>query len=463
WDQAPDKLRHYELSLTYDDRGNIVRKDQHDAITSGKKELVQTTTTYSFTRTYKPAQPHQAVGVPNNPYFYDADGNFLGLQDAKGKWIRQVQWNAADRMTLVTDGPSSTEYNYDDTGQRAIERGPAGETATLNPWVTVRNTTEIYKHIWAGDDRIGTQRDDGGNQELKQYFLHKDLQGSTNIVTDITGNTFQHHEYFATGEVWVDEKSTVFRTPYQFGGGYVDEVRAITNFGARWYDQNREMFYAPDSVLVDDPYAMVQTPQLRAAYAYAGSNPITYIDPGGLQYTPAQKAAQQRARALVKSNLAGFRAHIAARPALQAELAANLKTRLPRSFVRLALDIDAAELNQKRFEMIDDIAKPFVEINISTGQVQLSPGLFKQFTVREGKKAASTTSNAPNATNGTGAPSANSSAVNVAPAQGHNPAPQDANAGAPVKAGKPLPPIPKKPAKPLPQPPIAGNDPKGSL
>jgi hypothetical protein len=28
--------------------------------------------------------------VPNNPYFYDADGNFLGLQDSKGKWIRQI-------------------------------------------------------------------------------------------------------------------------------------------------------------------------------------------------------------------------------------------------------------------------------------------------------------------------------------------------------------------------------------
>jgi len=42
--------------------------------------------------------------------------------------------------------------------------------------------------VWAGNDRIGTQRDDGGNQEIKQYFLHKDLQGSTNIVTDITGN-----------------------------------------------------------------------------------------------------------------------------------------------------------------------------------------------------------------------------------------------------------------------------------
>ena len=104
-------------------------------------------------------------------------------------------------MTLVTDGPSSTEYRYDDSGQRTIERGPAGETAFVNPWVTTRNRNEMFKHIWVDNDRIATQRDDGPYEELKRYFLHKDLQGSTNVVTDAGGETFQHHEYFPNGDV----------------------------------------------------------------------------------------------------------------------------------------------------------------------------------------------------------------------------------------------------------------------
>ena len=74
----------------------------------------------------------------------------LGLKDSKGKFIRQIQWDANDRMTLVTDGPSSTEYRYDDSGNRAIERGPAGETAFVNPWVTTRNKNEMFKQIWVG-------------------------------------------------------------------------------------------------------------------------------------------------------------------------------------------------------------------------------------------------------------------------------------------------------------------------
>jgi RHS repeat-associated protein len=262
------------------------------------------------------------------------------------------------------------------------------------------NGSKIWKHVWAANDRMGTQRDDGGIREVAQYFLHKDLQGSTNIVTDITGNTFQHNEYFATGEVWVNENSTVFRTPYQYGGGYTDEVRKVTNFGARWYDQNREMFYSPDPVLYDDPMAIVGAPTLRAAYAYGNSNPLTYIDPSGRQFTEAHQE---------------FKAKLAQNPALRDATVDMLETHLPKSFVRLGLNIEKAELRQKKFKSIEDFAKPLVEINISTGEVKLSPGLYKQFTVRKGKDTNNATvqsaaSNPADATNGSGGPAGNATA-----------------------------------------------------
>ena len=231
--------------MTFDVRGNVTAKNQLDQIRSGNKELTQTKTTYSYSRTFNQPVPHQITKAGTDTYAYDKDGNLLSITDSKGKLVRGMTWDANDRMRNVNDASGSTDYTYDDSGQRAIERGPAGETATLNPWATVRNTTDIYKHIWAGDDRIATQRDEGGNQELKQYFLHKDLQGSTNIVSDVLGNTFQHQEYFPSGEVWFAEKSTVFRTPFQYRGGYVDEVRDLDNFGARWYDPSRELFYSP--------------------------------------------------------------------------------------------------------------------------------------------------------------------------------------------------------------------------
>jgi hypothetical protein len=216
------------------------------------------------------------------------------------------------------------------------------------------------------------------------------------------------------------------------------------------------MFYSPDPVFIDDPMAIVATPSLRAAYAFAGSNPLTYIDPGGDQFTKAQ------AKAFIKANFKQARAIVAKDPALRASLEKNLKKRLPKSFVRLSLNIDSAELHQKRFNMIDDIAKPFVEINISTGEVKLSPGLFKQFTVRKGSTANAPTppvaGNQANATNGSGGPTVSAAAGSGAANQAANATGPAADPGKGASA-----PVRKAPNKPLPPLPQGAKTAKGSM
>jgi RHS repeat-associated protein len=445
---STSKLQHFSESVTFDARGNVTAKNQLDQIRQNNKELTQSKTTYSYSRTFNAAAPHQITTAGTDAYAYDADGNLLSIRDSKGRLVRGMTWDANDRMRNVNDASGSTDYTYDDSGQRAIERGPAGETATLNPWATVRNTTDMYKYVWAGNDRIAEQRDNGGNEELQRYFLHKDLQGSTNVATDYLGNTFQHQEYFPSGEAWVTDNSTVFRTPFLYGGGYLDEVRTLDNFGARWYDPIREMMYSPDPVLTDDPTAIVTTPSLRAAYAFAGSNAVANVDPSGQQFTPAQR------KAFIKANFKQARAIVAKDPALRASLEANLKTRLPKSLVRLGLDIESADLHQKRFNMIDDVAKPFIEINISTGEVKLSPGLFKQFTVRKGTTSKTATqpasSNQAGATNASGGPAVSGSG------SGPSASSSSSKGGSgPVRPRKPAP-------SPATTPPHGANSVKGS-
>ena len=296
WQSATGKSQHFTYTLKFDPQGNVFNKTQYDAVTINGKDNPVAQTTYSFTRKYSATgAPHQAVSDSTGTYKYDADGNLLGILDAKGKWIRQLTWDATDRMRAISDSSGSTTYAYDDSGERRIERGPSGETAFINPWVTVLNGNVMYKHIWAGNDRVATQKTLPTGEE-RRYFLHKDLQGSTNAVTDSLGNVFQHNEYFPTGETWVSENSTIFRTPYQYAGGYTDDVRRTIDLGARWYDQDRELFYSPDPALADSA-AIVDQPSLRAAYAFAGSNAAANIDPGGrLWATVNQKYAALQAQ-----------------------------------------------------------------------------------------------------------------------------------------------------------------------
>jgi RHS repeat-associated protein len=296
WQNSSTKSEHYTFALNYDTNGNVVSKNQYDAVTVNGKDNPVAATTYNWTRSYtsSPA-PHQAVSdsttsgssTVNGTYSYDADGNFLGLKDSKGKWIRSLTYDATNEMREINDSNGDTTYAYDDAGNLRIERGPSGETAFVNQWVTVLNGGVMYKHIWAGDDRIATQKVLSTGEESR-YFLHKDLQGSTNMVTDQTGKTFQHNEYFPTGENWITENSTIFRTPYQYAGGYTDVQRQTIDMGSRWYDQAREMFYSPDPALADSS-AVVTQPSIRAAYSFAGSNALANTDASGDLFATVNK------------------------------------------------------------------------------------------------------------------------------------------------------------------------------
>jgi RHS repeat-associated protein len=180
--------------------------------------------------------------------------------------------------------------------------------------------------------------------------------------------------------VWIDEKSTVFRTPYQFGGGYVDEVRDIVNFGARFYDQNREVFYAPDPVLTDDPAALLDKPALTAAYAYAGSNPLANVDPSGREFYTSQT------RGNLEAKHAEVRAFIGRNPAVAAAIVANLDTRLPRGLVALGLNTKRADRIKAFSKALE--AKPIVEIDPNKGTVKLSLGIGKRLRIPKNTPAA---------------------------------------------------------------------------
>lgn len=306
WDYEPKTRRSYTYHATIDDTtSRLTASNQRDWTndTACKKRCtddVQEATTFDRTSiSYGGAGPNQvttsvdAFTGATETSRYDADGNLDLVTNPD--MIRTMTWDAAGKMTSIVDhnpnneGRKMTSYQYDYAGRLAIEAKEQGQTSYVNPWVTVRNGT-MWKNIWAGQSRLAVKFSEQDSYEEKLYFLHKDLQGSTNIVTDKAGKVFQHHEYFPTGQVWVKEDSTIFRTPYQFAGGYVDEDHGLVNFGQRWYNPATSQFASVDPILTDDPMAIVEQPEVGPAYTYAFGNPTSFVDTDGRRSTPITSA-----------------------------------------------------------------------------------------------------------------------------------------------------------------------------
>ena len=195
-------------------------------------------------------------------------------------------------------------YKYDDQGQRAIKRGPQGETVYVNQFFTDRPGSNGTKHVYAGTSRIASKlmRQDAPNSnphgntpfEKDLYFYHPDHLGSSNFITDLNGKLYEHLEYFPFGESWVEENSNVQRTPYLFTAKELDEETGLYYFGARYYDPRTTVWQSPDPIL--GKYLTFGKPgtenEMRGMggvfhsgnlglYSYAHLNPLKNADPDG--------------------------------------------------------------------------------------------------------------------------------------------------------------------------------------
>jgi RHS repeat-associated protein len=389
---APRKHRDYTYDLAYDNIGNIVQKSQTDAIfNKPNKGIEQHKTTYDQLYDYN-AAPHQPIHIGHQSYTYDAKGNLTGWTDDKSGKNRTVTWDAEDRVTSVADQGSTTRYTYDDEYRLAIERGPQGETSFVNRFYTVRNGSVAWKHFWAGTDRIATKREMPQDTfEHMLYFLHKDLLGSTNLITDPDGQVFEYVQYFPSGETWVLEHSNIHRTPYLYAGGYYDEFRELYNFGARWYEPREQLFYSPDPVLVGSPQAVLDEPTLLTAYSYAENNPIRLVDRDGLDSEDVQ-SDRQGSLSRPSGSLDQPKARV-----IKALVQQKADDKTPDDASRLDTQTPAnsTESMKSKFEAFATFsAKPVVQINLTRTSdglklknVKVAPFLFKQFTVIKGKSS----------------------------------------------------------------------------
>lgn len=116
------------------------------------------------------------------------------------------------------------------------------------------------------------------NYENLQFFYHPDHLGSSGFITNLGGEVIQHIEYVPFGEVFIEERNSVWNTPYLFNAKEFDEETGLYYYGARYYEPRFSLWISVDP--------LVELYRNISPYAYVANNPIVYTDPDGRKIDP---------------------------------------------------------------------------------------------------------------------------------------------------------------------------------
>ncbi len=124
---------------------------------------------------------------------------------------------------------------------------------------------------WQG----GTESTDKtATYEEKQYYFHPDHLGSTNYLTDVTGEAYQHVAYLPWGEVFVEERNTQSsRNTFLYTGKELDEMTGLYYYEQRYMNPKFSIFLGVDQLT--DKYPHI------SGFAYVANNPMILVDPDG--------------------------------------------------------------------------------------------------------------------------------------------------------------------------------------
>jgi RHS repeat-associated protein len=109
------------------------------------------------------------------------------------------------------------------------------------------------------------------------YYFHPDHLGSTNLMTNSSGNVIRTTKYGPYGATW--DNTGTKDNAHKFTGQILDDDTGLYYYNARYYDPVLCKFITPDT-LVQDPY----DPQSLNRYSYCLNNPVKNVDPTGHYY-----------------------------------------------------------------------------------------------------------------------------------------------------------------------------------
>jgi RHS repeat-associated protein len=201
---------------------------------------------------------------------------------------RTYTWDAADRLTQIVNGATTTTFDYTALGDCA--RRTVGGVLTeyffaysmANKPIVAEKRAGAYVrfYVYTPDGRLLYLVNATNNQPA---FYHFNRVGTTLFLTDASGNVADTYGYTPYGQMVKHNGSN--DQPFTFVGEY-----GVRQEGDTGIYQMRVRYYDPQTIrfLSRDPFGPnLIEPKSINPYAYAAQNPLSFIDPTGMYWVNA--------------------------------------------------------------------------------------------------------------------------------------------------------------------------------
>jgi RHS repeat-associated protein len=178
-------------------------------------------------------------------YSYDCNGNMIARNVGSAY---SLAYDAENRLTGV-NGSTNAAFLYDGDGNRV--KATVSVTTTVyigNYFEWSGSTGTMKKYYYAGATRVAMRTGTStGTTGLK--WLLEDHLGSTNVIVNGDGSSFNRLTYKPWGETSSGASSTTFKYTGQRQEKLLGGVEGLYFYGSRWYDDYLNRWIQPDSII----------------------------------------------------------------------------------------------------------------------------------------------------------------------------------------------------------------------
>jgi RHS repeat-associated protein len=259
------------LTFGYDPNGNIT--SVADAINPSGGEPLENPEAYSYQQGTN--RLTHIEGTPSIDYGYDENGNIA----TENTWT--YVYDLSNQLIRVLDGTNQiAEYTYNGSGQR-IKKVTQTETRIFHYDLaghliaeTNQNGQMLAEYVYLGVQLLSMIR-----PGEVVYYYHNDHLGTPQVLTNDSQTISWKAVYKPFGEA-VPSIQTV-ENPFRFPGQYYDPETGLHYNYFRYYNPQAGRYITPDPIGLEGGINL---------FVYVDNNPLSLIDPFGLQTKAKERA-----------------------------------------------------------------------------------------------------------------------------------------------------------------------------